>query len=261
MNEHASDQTAKGMAAPPLAADVGVVAALSIEMGHFIDRLADVRKYNGPKHTIIEGELNGKIIALVLGGVGRTSARKAAEVLIAGHRPRWVLNAGFAGALDPGLRRFDVVMPNHIKDLDGLRFDVNVSIPESHGDTGRPRLLDGGLVTIDRVAATAAEKTTLRQQTGATVVDMETSAVAALCSELGQKFLAIRVVSDTAAEDLAPEVLALMTRSGSYLVGSALRSIWNRPSSLKDFWNLHQTAQEAADRLADIMVGAIARLD
>ena len=57
------------------------------------------------------------------------------------------------------------------------------------------------------------------------------------------------------------EVASLMTHSGSYRVGAALRAIWNRPSSVKDFWALHEHAQEAADRLAEFTAGAIARLD
>jgi adenosylhomocysteine nucleosidase len=40
-----------------------------------------------------------------------------------------------------------------------------------------------------------------------------------------------------------------------------LRAIWHRPSSLKDFWTLHEHAQEAADRLAAFTAGAIERLD
>jgi adenosylhomocysteine nucleosidase len=51
-----------------------------------------------------------------------------------------------------------------------------------------------------------------------------------------------------------------MNRSGSYLVGSALRAIWNRPSSLRDLLALHNHAQEAADRLADVTLAAVARL-
>ena len=90
---------------------------------------------------------------------------------------------------------------------------------------------------------------------------METSAVAALCGERAVRFLAIRVISDDARADLPAEIASLLTRSGSYRVGAALRAIWHRPSSLKDFWTLHEHAQEAADRLAAFTAGAIERLD
>jgi adenosylhomocysteine nucleosidase len=51
-----------------------------------------------------------------------------------------------------------------------------------------------------------------------------------------------------------------LTRSGSYRVGAAVRAIWKRPSSLKDFWALHEHAQEAADRLAAATAAAIGAL-
>jgi adenosylhomocysteine nucleosidase len=39
----------------PTPADVGVVAATQIEVGPFLARLANVRKYAGPKFTVVEG--------------------------------------------------------------------------------------------------------------------------------------------------------------------------------------------------------------
>ena len=51
-----------------------------------------------------------------------------------------------------------------------------------------------------------------------------------------------------------------LTKSGGYRVGAALRAIWNRPSALKDFWSLHENAQEAADKLSEITLAVITRL-
>ena len=85
------------------------------------------------------------------------------------------------------------------------------------------------------------------------LVDMESSAVAAVCAERLVRFLAVRVISDDAQSDLPPEIATLLTRSGSYRVGAALRAIWDRPASLKDFWTLHARAIEAADRLAKFL--------
>src|SRR3954466_15676790 len=79
----------------PVPVDVGVVAAMSIEVGFLTDRLGKVRKYAGPGHTVIEGEAGGKLVALIVSGMGRASARRATGLLIDGHRPRWVVSAGF----------------------------------------------------------------------------------------------------------------------------------------------------------------------
>src|SRR4051812_4992396 len=89
------------LAPAPVAADVGIVMALPIEAGYLCDSLEKVRKYTARKHTIIEGEVGDKIVAIIVSGAGRAAAYRAAETLIAGHRPSWLVSAGFAGALDP----------------------------------------------------------------------------------------------------------------------------------------------------------------
>jgi adenosylhomocysteine nucleosidase len=249
---------AAGPLAPaPVAVDFGVVAALGIEVGFLTDRLTRVRKYAGPRHTIIEGECAGKIVAVLVTGMGRDAARRGTQLLLDGHRPRWVLSAGFAGALDPDLKRNALVMPTEVLDLEGHTYAVEPMLP---AEDPKPRFTTGRLLTVDGIVRTAAEKATLREKYGADLVDMETSAVAALCGERSVRFLSVRVVSDEAGVDLPAEIASLMTKSGSYRVGAALRAIWHRPSRLKEFWALHEHAQEAADRLAEFVAQLIGRL-
>jgi adenosylhomocysteine nucleosidase len=237
-------------------ADVGIVAALPLEVGDLIDRLRGVRKYQAASVSVIEGEAHGKIVAVAVAGVGRPAARRAAGVLLAGHRPSWMIAAGFAGALDQALARNDVIWPAEIIDPEGRRFPVG--LPESLGaDCARAR---GRLLTVDRPILEAAEKAELHRSSRAELVDMESSAVAAACAERLVRFLALRVVSDDARSDLPREVATLLTRSGSYRVGAALRAIWNRPSSLKDFWTLHERALEAAEHLAKSLLRGLEHL-
>ena len=112
----------------------------------------------------------------------------------------------------------------------------------------------GRLLTTDEVVLKSEGKARLRAEHGADLVDMETSAVAALCLERGVHFLALRVVSDDASTDLPPEILAIMGESGSYRLGAAIGAIWRRPSSLKDMLALREQAAEAAGRLARAML-------
>ncbi|WP_422926474.1 nucleoside phosphorylase [Singulisphaera sp. PoT] len=254
-----SRQTRVNNAAPaPLPADVGIVAALSIEVGFLLDRLAKVRKYSGPKHTIIEGELGSKLVVVIIAGMGSERIRQGAQLLLDGHRPRWIFSVGFAGALNPELARLDLVLADEVLDLESGRFAIDVAIPS---DSRFRSVHTGKLLTVDQIIATAAEKAELRSRTGADIVDMESSAVASLCSERSIRFLSIRVVSDDARSDLPPEVVSMLTQSGSYRVGAALRALWKRPSSIKDFWALHEHAQEAADRLATFTAEAIGQID
>jgi adenosylhomocysteine nucleosidase len=234
------------LAPAPVPADVGIVMALPIEAGYLCDALSKVRKYAARTHSIIEGELSGKLVVLVLSGAGRAAARRGAEVLLAGHRPRWLLSAGFAGGIDPALARNDLVLPAEVIDLEGSLIEIDGEVPSVPGVARA----GGRLLTVDRVIASSAEKAELRQSHRADLVDMETSALALVARERSLRFLAVRVVSDDAAAELPRDVGRLLSHSGSYRLGLALRAIWQRPSTLKDFWRLHAQALEASDRLA-----------
>ena len=244
------------LAPAPVPADVGIVMALAIEAGYFCDSLKRVRKYTAWSHTIIEGELGGKIVALILTGPGKAAARHGTEVLLAGHRPRWIISAGFAGGLDPDLSRTDLVIPAEVMDLEGNRLGIDSPIQELPG----VQRLQGRLLTVDRLIARPAEKAELRQAHAADLVDMETSSVALLARDRSLRFLAIRVISDDARVELPAEVARLLAHSGSYRMGVALRAVWHRPAVLKDFWTLHAHALEAADRLASCLKRVLALL-
>jgi adenosylhomocysteine nucleosidase len=112
------------------------------------------------------------------------------------------------------------------------------------------RRLGGRLLTVDRVIVRAADKAELRRECSADLLDLESFAVALAAREKAIRFFGVRVISDDACEELPPEVARLLSHSGSYQIGAAMRAIWDRPSALKDFWALHARAQEAADRLA-----------
>jgi len=231
------------VAPAPISADVGIVAALPLELGFFVDRLKKVRKYKTAASTIIEGEFDGKVIAVIYSGVGRPAARTATEILISGHRPSLIVSAGFAGGLDPALPRGLVVTPGQIVDLEGKQFKVE---PLDH----QPEPKEKRLVTVDSIARTSDEKATLRTSFQADLVDMETSAVAEVCRDRGRRFFSVRVISDDAAKELPLEIATMLNRPTSYQVGAAFRAIWKRPAAVKDFWSLHSNAIEVADQLA-----------
>ena len=48
--------------------------------------------------------------------------------------------------------------------------------------------------------------------------------------------------------------------TGSVRLGAALASIWKRPGSIKDMWNLREKATFAAERLAGFLAGVIEQL-
>ncbi len=252
-----------GTAPRPLPApepvDVGIVAALPIEIGAFRDRLKNIRTFEdveGRKATVIQGDLDRHRVALIVGGVGVDLARAATSRLMAGHRPRWILSAGFGGALDPDLARGDVIVVREVIDgdsPDALRLNIDFGGLEEAGVAPGRRLLAGSLVTVASIVRTADDKARLRQATRADVVDMETFAIASLCAERAQRFLGVRAISDNAIEELPPEVLTILGPTGGFRLGATLGSLWKRPSSVKDLWRLYEHATITAERLADVL--------
>ena len=245
------------VAPPPVPADVGIVAALPIEVAPLVLRMVDVRKYASKGQTILEGHLAGKLVAIVQTGPGRARAQRGAERLIDGHRPRWVVSAGFAGSLNPEVARNAVLVPTEVANVEGRRF-----APDWPAGVDPPPLVErrGRLLTVDEVVLKAAQKATLRLDHGADLVDMETSAVAAFCGERSVPFVSVRVVSDDATTDLPTEILSIMGETGSYRIGAAIGAIWKRPSSLKDLLALREQATEAADRLAKAILAILPML-
>ncbi len=241
----------------PTPADVAVLAAMDMEVADLLPLLKSPRKFSSARLVVREGEIDGKVVVVAATGMGVDRARACTDLVLAGHRPRWVISAGFAGALDPALKRNDLVLATEVADLEGRSRPIDVPeniaalVPSVH----RARLL-----TVDRVILASAEKQALHITHSAAAVDMETAGIADLCEERGVRFLSVRVVSDDARSELPPEVAKLATSTGGYRLGAAVRAIWNRPSSLKDFWRLHEHSLEAGDRLARYLALCIRNL-
>jgi len=234
---------------PPAPADVGVVAALGIEIGHLVDRLAGVRRYEARGLTVIEGELEDRLVVVAAAGAGVDAVRRGVERLMDGHRPRAIVSAGFAGALDPNLSRNDLIAPREVVDGRGGAIALDAAAAAAVPTVK----VVGRLLLVDRIVGSVAEKARLRDERAADAIDMETFAAADAARARGVPFHALRVVSDDAATELPPEIGRMLNASGAYRVGAALRALAGRPSVLMDFWSLHAHAQQAADRLADAL--------
>lgn len=117
----------------------GVVFALGIEAAGLEALLR-----NDDRHVVI-----------VRSGPGRQRAAAATEALLDEHRPAVVVSAGFAGGLDPKLRRGDIVVADRILDESGRQCSIDLAaLPPAA--TGSAHV--GCLLTVDRIICSAAKK-------------------------------------------------------------------------------------------------------
>jgi adenosylhomocysteine nucleosidase len=245
----------------PRACDVGLVFALETESGGLEDLLNGQIAIRGKKFVVRQGGLKGRNVVVIRSSGGRRAAAEATETLILGHRPKWVISAGFAGALQPELCRHDLVMADSLVDTAGHQLSVDLRVdPASLART--PGVHVGRLLTADRIVCLPEEKRALGQQHQALAVDMESYAVAEVCQKTQTRFLAIRIISDPVEEQLPRDVERLIrqkTYAGRF--GAALGTILNRPSSVKDMLRLKENALVASDRLARFLASTIAQLE
>jgi len=187
-------------------------------------------------------------------GVGRTTATAAARELVDGHRPRLLVSAGFAGALDPALRRGVVVRPD-LAVLDGEARRISL-LPGPCPD--HPAAMPVTIVTADAVAGSVASKRALAARSGGQLVDMETFAVAEVAEMAGLPCAAERVISDDAHESLPREVAALAApQSALRRLGAAVNAIGRRPAAALDLWRLWEHSVRDARALAAAVTDVI----
>ncbi len=239
----------------PKSCRLGFVFALGIESGGLEDLMQGVVSSRAGVFPIREGGLSRRRAAVILSGAGEANARRAAELLIDGHRPRRVVSAGFAGALSPSLKRNDILVPDRLLKLDasgGASRSIEVETPaELASIVVRHGARRGALLTVGGVVRSPDERCRLFELTGALAVDMETFAVAEACAARQIPFTSIRVVNDLADERLPRDVERLLSqRTAAARLGAALGALWRRPASAKELYLLRENALVASDRLA-----------
>jgi adenosylhomocysteine nucleosidase len=183
-------------------------------------------------------------VTTLITGVGAKNAASHLSAALEQAKPEWVLTCGYAGGLDPKLQPGQVVC-----DCD----------PSSR--LGQ-RLLQAGarevrFLCADRIAVTAAEKRTLRLATGADVVEMESGIIRRICSERSLPSATVRVISDTAEEDLPLDFNRLLSADQRLDYSRLAGTIFRSPNTIPGLVRLRNQTKRAARELGRVLVAAL----
>lgn len=181
---------------------VGIVTALAREARALAPGMTPAADVRGIRMYKIADAL------LVVSGMGCEAAIEAARALIAAGVTA-LASVGTAGALDPALRCGAIVLPEEVVSLEDppVRCDalwrraLQLALPED-------RLCGGRLLGIRAPLGSRLDKAIAWRETQAAAADMESAAIAHAAAAAGLPFVAVRVIVDTAAEDLPRAVLA-----------------------------------------------------
>lgn len=148
-------------------------------------------------------------LELVVGGMGRERAERAARQLVA-CGVDGLVSWGVAGGLDPALEAGVVILADAIMLSDGSALSSDAGWRQRLEITldSRVPTTTVPLLHSDRVLSSVEEKRRSWERWRAAAVDMESAAIAAVAVEFGLPWLAVRVVTDTASTNLPPSVAA-----------------------------------------------------
>ncbi len=177
-------------------------------------------------------------------GMGARNAENALRGAMEKRKPALVLTCGFAGALKPELMRGTIV------------FNVD---PETNLDQ---KLLTCGAVRTSfhcapKVATTAEEKRVLRQSTSADVVEMESRVICDTCRNFKIPSGTVRVILDTADEDLPLDFNELMTANQHLNPGKLALALLKAPWKIPALIRLQSQSAAAAKKLALVLNDAL----
>jgi len=194
---------------------LALLAALPLEVWPFL-RQSRARRLAGvglPAWEFGIGEGRG---GLALTGMGEEAARQAAGQAVALWRPRLLISLGFGGALLPGLAPGDLVLGDSF-----WRYDPETGNLQEVAAPPPPRPLPelaarlkaaglpaeiGSFVTTPGIIHKGRQGEPLGRLTRP-VLDLESAAVAGVAAATGVPFLALRVITDAAAEEIPDFIL------------------------------------------------------
>jgi adenosylhomocysteine nucleosidase len=260
------------------------VAAEAREFAGFLANAERVVKLNWPLSFARIVWLNGRAGLLVANGPGPKLAGHALDVvrekkdlqrLNVNLELTGLASTGFCGALDPALEPCDIFVADELMVVAEFRGPL----PDGRGSETQPHALPsrdrkgavvssfhecspitttrkyktGKLLSMDRVACTATEKSELRA-TGADAVEMEAAAVAMKAKEWNLPFYAIRVVTDTAGESFPLDFNRARDADGRFDRARIITAALRRPGVIfPELMRLNKRCKSAAKALGEFI--------
>jgi len=231
------------------------VASESYELKPFASRLAGCRSLKWPLDYAEEGVWEGQRAILVANGAGPRLAAEAVEVArravlvadLSSSRLEAIVSIGVCGGLNPALAPGQVLCPTKV-----LAVDVP-EVFECHTIEAAQGYVPGVAISTDRVAVTLDEKKKLREQ-GGDVVEMEAAGVASKAIQAGLPFYCIKVVSDSAEDEMPMDLNEMRTIEGRFARGKIGSYALTHPNVLPGLLRLKRRSEEAAGVLGDFLV-------
>ena len=239
------------MPLPAGAPRIAVLAPMRHELRPLVRPLC-LRKTGRGSDAFYSGSLGRLEIVAAITRMGTLAAARAAGRVLDSGAVGHLVVVGIAGGIGAGARIGDLVVPELVIDLStGAQHR-----PARLGDAA-PR---GTLATSDGLLQDRDAFARLEQR-GVIAIDMETSAIAAVCEQRGCPWSVFRAISDRAGDPaIGPEVFGLARPDGGPNLPALARFVVTRPWRLRKLAQLARDMRIATHVAASAAVAALAQL-
>jgi adenosylhomocysteine nucleosidase len=205
-----------------------------------------------PEEACLSDLTHADAARIVCSGASAAAAEVAARQLVA-DGCAGLASIGTAGGLDPALAPGAVVLCDGVYPLDG----GGVALPDdAWTDRLAAGLVAGGftlrrgcLLGAGTPLLTPEDKARVFAETGASVVDMESDAVARVAMEVGLPWIALRVVADPAGLALPALAARSIKPDGRVDLAGLLCGLARRPGQIGGFLALARSGRKALGAL------------
>ena len=254
---------------------IAVLCAIRQEISPLAACMNVSKKFDIDEIPFYQGDMDGRPLTLVQGGIGRNNAIKAASCLLESTNVDLLISAGVAGGIRHGLNVGDLVVAERVGysgqsdfDCDELQLESDFACKEEIVQLARQFSNDpelkmhfGNLLTVDKVINQASTKKRIGEQNSFLAVEMESAAVAEVAMEKGVGFAAIRSISDDIDDDLHLDYDNVISDEGKVKVGSIALSVLKNPQKLALLSRLNKQTRSASKRLANFMTKLVPLID
>jgi adenosylhomocysteine nucleosidase len=234
---------------------IGMLAPMPSELRPLVRKLG-LRPSAATLGTRIhEGRSGSASVVAATTGMGTAGAAEAAQRMLDAGDIDHLMVVGIAGGIDDRLAIGDVIRPDVVIDgASGAEYRPHpLGEQADPPDQGALHTSDEFIVDPDRLAALRAR--------GVIALDMETSAVAAVCEERGWPWSVVRAISDRSSDGMADEsVFELAHPDGSPNLRAVARFVARHPQRIPRLVRLGRDAGIATNAAAAAAAEACRRL-
>lgn len=199
---------------------IGVIVAMSSELEGFLESLSITKEEKIAGKTFYISTQKEYEVVIVISGIGKVNASISATLLLSKFGVDLVINTGVAGGLEHFELNTIVIAKSLVQhDLDitafgrPLGFIPSLDCVEIQSNNKLVEFLekeikDSKTITLasgDQFICSKEDANRIKNQFNAKACDMESCAIAQVCSFFNVPFVAIRLISDSAGDDATSE--------------------------------------------------------